>query len=85
MKNPLVTITPFPGTKFFENLDKDGRILHYKWEEYDTRHAVFQPALMLPEDLEEGYRWSYEKFYSYTSILERSFGMTAPTKRLLYI
>ncbi len=89
IKNKIETatfhiFTPFPGTKLFEKLQQEGRILHYKWEEYDTRHAVFQPSLMSPEKLEEGYWWSYEKFYSYNSIFSRAAGLTNPVKRILY-
>jgi len=89
IKNKIETatfhiFTPFPGTKLFEKLQQEGRILHYKWEEYDTRHAVFQPALMSPETLEEGYWRSYEEFYSYNSIFSRAMGLTNPVKRILY-
>jgi len=64
-------VTPFPGTPLFQRLQTEGRILHYDWNKYDTAHAVFQPTLMSPEELEEGYRRVYNEFYSWSSILKR--------------
>jgi radical SAM superfamily enzyme YgiQ (UPF0313 family) len=56
-------LTPFPNLGLFRQLERDGRILHRDWDKYNTANAVFQPALMSPEELEEGYRWSWETFY----------------------
>ena len=77
-------LTPFPGTRMFAQLDREGRLRHRDWDKYDTRHAVFQPRRMSPAQLEEGYRWSYEQFYRYGSILRRSVGLPNPLKRFLY-
>jgi hypothetical protein len=68
----------------FARLNQEGRILHRDWEKYDTRHAVFRPKHMTPSQLEEGYWWSYQKFYAYRSILKRSVGLPNPLKRVLY-
>ncbi|HKC63096.1 MAG TPA: radical SAM protein, partial [Pyrinomonadaceae bacterium] len=56
-------LTPYPGTALYERMLKAERILHANWDEYDTRHAVFRPARMTPEALEEGYRRAYKEFY----------------------
>ncbi|MCP3857977.1 MAG: hypothetical protein GY698_25200, partial [Actinomycetia bacterium] len=56
--------TPYPGTAYHQELAAAGRILHQDWERYDTRHAVFQPANMTVDQLEAGYRRSYEQFYT---------------------
>jgi radical SAM superfamily enzyme YgiQ (UPF0313 family) len=77
-------LTPFPGTRMFARLDHEGRLLHRDWDKYDTRHAVFRPRRMSPAQLEEGYRWSYEQFYRYGSIIRRSVGLPNPLKRFLY-
>jgi radical SAM superfamily enzyme YgiQ (UPF0313 family) len=77
-------LTPFPETRVFTRLDHGGRLLHRDWDKYDTRHAVFRPRRMSPAELEEGYRWSYEEFYRYGSILRRSVGLPDPLKRFLY-
>ncbi len=77
-------LTPFPKTRMSARLDHEGRLLHRDWDKYDTRHAVFRPRRMSPAQLEEGYRWSYDEFYRYGSILRRSVGLPNPLKRFLY-
>ncbi len=64
-------LTPFPGTKLFKRLEREGRILTRDWSLYDTAHAVFQPALLTPADLERGYAWIYREFYSWVNIVRR--------------
>ncbi|MBI4893095.1 MAG: radical SAM protein [Acidobacteria bacterium] len=61
-------LTPYPGTGLHQRLQAQGRILHNNWDLYDTRHAVFQPARMSPEQLEAGYWRSYRDFYRWSSI-----------------
>ena len=47
-------ITPFPGTRFYKQLDKEGRLLTRDWNDYDCSHVVFQPKNMTPQELEDG-------------------------------
>jgi len=56
-------LTPFPNLPLFRKFERDGRILHKDWSRYNTANSVFQPKLMTPAELEEGYRWSWETFY----------------------
>jgi hypothetical protein len=42
--------------------------LHHDWDRYDTRHTVFRPARLSPEQLEEGYRRAYREFYRWRNI-----------------
>ena len=48
-------LTPYPGTALYKRMEAQGRLLHRDWDKYDTRHTVFRPARMTPEQLEEGY------------------------------
>ena len=64
-------LTPFPGTRLFQQLESEGRILHRQWEWYDREHVVFRPKRMSPEELDEGTFRAYEKTYSVTSIGRR--------------
>jgi radical SAM superfamily enzyme YgiQ (UPF0313 family) len=64
--------TPFPGTDAFRKLSAEGRLLHRRWEHYDTQHVVFQPKNMTPEQLDEGFRWAYNKNYTMRSIFRRT-------------
>lgn len=64
--------TPFPGTDAFKRLSDEGRLLHTRWEHYDTQHVVFQPKNMTPEQLDKGFREAYHKTYTIKSILKRT-------------
>ncbi len=63
--------TPYPGTRLFDRLDREGRIIHRDWSKYDGGHVVYQPAHMSPEALQEGYDWAVRQFYSNEMITER--------------
>lgn len=64
--------TPYPGTAFFKQIESQGRLLHRNWEKYDTRHTVFRPLGMTPEELEAGYWKAYRDFYSWRNIWDSS-------------
>jgi radical SAM superfamily enzyme YgiQ (UPF0313 family) len=61
-------LTPYPGTALHRRMKSEGRILSSDWNRYDTRHTVFRPARMSPENLEAGYWRAYQNFYSWGSI-----------------
>lgn len=61
-------LTPYPGTALYQRMDAAGRLRHRDWDRYDTRHAVFQPARMSPEALEDGYWRAYRDFYRWSAI-----------------
>jgi radical SAM superfamily enzyme YgiQ (UPF0313 family) len=77
-------LTPLPGTRAFRRLDSEGRILHRKWEYYDTDHAVFRPVHMTADQLESGHKRAYREFLTYSSIIRRSVGLPGTFKRLAY-
>lgn len=64
-------LTPYPGTPLFHKLESEGRLLHCRWEFYDTAHAVFRPRHMEPEELESGYARCYQRVFSLESIWRR--------------
>ncbi len=64
--------TPYPGTDAYKKLSAENRLLHRRWEHYDTQHVVFQPKNMTPEQLDEGFRWAYNKSYKVKSIFKRT-------------
>src|SRR5436190_5938722 len=64
--------TPYPGTRLFARTDAAGRILTRDWDLYDTRHVVYRPARLTPEDLKSGYDWAYREFYRWSSIARGS-------------
>ena len=62
-------LTPYPGTALYRRISDQGRLTVHDWDLYDTRHAVFRPARMSPEELEHGYHRAYREFYRWTSIV----------------
>jgi radical SAM superfamily enzyme YgiQ (UPF0313 family) len=62
-------LTPYPGTALFAEMAAQGRIETKDWNLYDTRHVVFRPLRLTPEELKRGYDRSYESFYRWGSIL----------------
>jgi hypothetical protein len=53
-------------------MDADGRMLTRDWDLYDTRHVVYRPARLTPEQLKHGYDWAYREFYRWSSIARAS-------------
>lgn len=66
-------MTPYPGTRLYDQLRKERRILHQTWELYDTRHVVYHPKGLTVHELENGYQWAYKEFYSWENIIKASF------------
>lgn len=66
-------VTPYPGTKLFKRLEKEGRITSYDWSRYAEGNVNFKPKLMSEEELLQGVRKIAGDFYSVKSSLRRSF------------
>jgi radical SAM superfamily enzyme YgiQ (UPF0313 family) len=64
--------TPYPGTKLYLRMLREGRMITRDWDLYDTRHVVYRPAQLAPELLKEGYDWAYREFYRWNSIARAS-------------
>jgi radical SAM superfamily enzyme YgiQ (UPF0313 family) len=64
--------TPYPGTRLFQRLEEEGRILSYDWGDYDTMHVVFRPERMSPVELYEGFRRAYRETFRMRRILRRT-------------
>lgn len=65
-------LTPYPGTRLYERLEAEGRILTHDWSKYNGRaDVVFEPRQMSREMLLEGYRYANRRFYSGRSIYRR--------------
>jgi radical SAM superfamily enzyme YgiQ (UPF0313 family) len=64
-------LTPFPGTRLFDELHAQSRITTYDWSKYDGATAVFLPKRMTAAELQEGTRQMGVNFYSTPKILRR--------------
>jgi len=68
-------LTPLPGTRLYEKLEKEDRIIDRNWSNYDLAHVVFQPKLMTPQELKQGFDWAYQRIYRLSSIFKRLSGL----------
>ena len=59
----FTVLTPFPHTRAFTDLQQEGRILSYDWNDYTCDKVIFQPKHMSVERLQELYDSSWETFY----------------------
>ncbi len=62
-------LTPYPGTSLYARMAAERRLVTDDWDRYDTRHVVYRPVGMTPEELKAGYDWSYGEFYRWSNIL----------------
>jgi radical SAM superfamily enzyme YgiQ (UPF0313 family) len=65
----LNVLTPYPGTRIYQRLKDQGRIISDDWSHYDHHTVVFQPKNMTPQELAEGHHYVKSEFYSFSSIL----------------
>lgn len=64
-------LTPYPGTKLFQQYEQEGRLLHRDWSLYNHSEVVFQPKLMSPEQLYQGWVEARKQAYTWPSLLSR--------------
>lgn len=65
-------LTPFPGTRLYQRLEAEGRILTRDWTKYNGRaDVVYQPRHMSTKALLDGYQRASNRFYSWRSIRRR--------------
>lgn len=65
-------LTPYPGTRLYQDMEAQGRILTKNWDLYDTRQVVYKTKKLSATELKEGYDWSYKEFYKWANILKAS-------------
>jgi anaerobic magnesium-protoporphyrin IX monomethyl ester cyclase len=60
----MMILTPFPGTRVYENLETQKRIFTKDWNLYDGQHIVFNPKLLSAQELQINVLKAYTRFYS---------------------
>jgi len=78
----LRILTPFPGTRLYTRLLKEGRLFVPGWwlQGYSPDTLLFQPRGMTPDELMEGFARLNRELYSIGAVAKRFFGMS-PLKR----
>lgn len=67
----LNVLTPYPGTKTYNDLRDEGRLLTTDWKYYDHNTVVFKPRNMTPYELQLGKNNARRKFFKLSSIFRR--------------
>ncbi|MBF0486751.1 MAG: B12-binding domain-containing radical SAM protein [Nitrospirae bacterium] len=67
-------LTPYPGTRLYEQMEAEGRIIERDWSYYNTNNVVFKPKLLSPQRLLSGYYKALKEAYSYPNIVRRLWG-----------
>ncbi|RLB34402.1 MAG: hypothetical protein DRH12_17475 [Deltaproteobacteria bacterium] len=65
-------LTPFPGTKLFKKLKREGRILHENWSEYNGK-VVFKPRRLTAAELQEEIYRCYNAVYGFSHVFKYMF------------
>ncbi|MGD8452423.1 MAG: radical SAM protein [Phycisphaerae bacterium] len=64
-------LTPYPGTAFFEQYEREGRIRTRDWERYNGASVVFAPKRMSPKELRHAQMAAFAEFFSLRSACRR--------------
>ncbi len=67
-------LTPLPGTRIYDRLNSQNRIITPDWKFFNRHSLVFQPEKLTPRELLEGRNFLYRNFYSWKSIWRRKPG-----------
>ncbi len=67
----FLILTPLPGTKQFQDFERQGRIISHDWSLYDAHHVVFEPKRMSYYELQNETLRATKEFYSYGQIGRR--------------
>jgi radical SAM superfamily enzyme YgiQ (UPF0313 family) len=62
--------TPFPGTEFYEELDKKGLIFETNWDNFDEMHNVFKANHLTKEAIEELATYCMAKFWNIDTFID---------------
>jgi len=63
--------TPYPGTKFYEELDSQGLIFEADWNRFDEMHSVFKTKHLSSERIEELASICMAKFWTIDTFIEK--------------
>ena len=66
-------LAPFPHTKAYDDLMRQGRIFDHDWNHYNAGQVVYQPKNMSPERLQELYEYAWKAFYQDETQEEKMF------------
>jgi len=63
--------TPFPGTEFYKELDKQGLIFETNWDNFDEMHSVYKTKNLSKEKVEELATYCMAKFWNLDTFIDQ--------------
>jgi radical SAM superfamily enzyme YgiQ (UPF0313 family) len=69
----FTVMTPFPHTKAWDDVYRQGRIFDTNWDHYNAGQVVFTPQHMSAERLQELYDYAWKAFYQDETQEEKMF------------
>jgi len=69
----FTVMTPFPHTKAWDDMNRQGRIFDHDWDHFNAGQVVFTPKHMSPERLQELYDYAWKTFYQDETQEEKMF------------
>jgi radical SAM superfamily enzyme YgiQ (UPF0313 family) len=71
----ISTLTPYPGTRLYERLRDENRLVDERWWlRLNSNDVVYHPRLMTREDLREGRIWALKELYKLYPTVKRCLG-----------
>ncbi|MDH5344385.1 MAG: radical SAM protein [Gammaproteobacteria bacterium] len=72
LESQVTVLTPFPGTRLYDRLKSEGRLLVDEyWDRCTLFDVNFTPLRMSVEELESGMRWLFSQLYSDAALMRR--------------
>ncbi len=75
----FLILTPLPGSVYYEQVKKEGRILIDNWGYYDAHHVVSRPDSMTPLELQLAQVKAHARFYSLGVLARHLFRLDLPS------
>ena len=57
------TIVPYPGTEFFDFLDRNGYLLTRNWDDFMPGKPIFEYKNLSSSELSRSLKWAYRSYY----------------------
>ncbi len=78
LESPYFSIlTPYPGTRLYQRLAGEGRIIDHDWSNYNTNTVVYRPKGMTAEQLFDGYFRLQNAVHTVPAIFQRMWGTSS--------
>ena len=68
-------LTPYPNTRIYEQMQREGRIIDTNWAHYDYSHVVYRPLKMTIDQLINGLIHLYEELLNRNLFLKDTLGL----------